>query len=61
MDRARNPPKTLDEIFREVRAAYEAAGSRSIVTLLLFRDEQGRPSGYQMEKSRKEMVEISLD
>ena len=52
--------KRLDDIFSEVRSAYEAAGTRTITTLHLFRDEQGNPRGYQVETSRKDLVDISL-
>lgn len=61
MDSRTNPPKPIKDIFAELLAGYESAGKNSHTILHLFRDEHGKPSGYQIERKRREMVEISLN
>lgn len=58
---SRGKMKTIDEVWKELLASYESAGKNSQTILRLFRDENGNPSGYQIERTRKEMVKIAVN
>lgn len=60
MDRVKKA-KPIADILKELLAGYESAGKNSQTILRLFRDEYGQPSGYQIERTRKEMVVIAVD
>ena len=59
MDRVKQT-KPIKDIIAELLADYESAGKNSHTVLHLFRDEKGKPNGYQIERKRKEMVDIAL-
>jgi hypothetical protein len=60
MDRRQEKKIEFKKVLEWFLSDYDSSEPDSFTTLSLYKDKNGKPSGYKIEGSRKQIVEIVM-